>query len=542
MRVRKSLLTGGLATAMCLSAALPSYANKSDNFEIEVDLDALARKKSYLEELENFSPKKAGQPNVIVLLADDLGYTDTDLYSNLGCNVKTPNLRRLAESGVLCTNGYSSAPISSPSRAGLITGRNQQRFGFEYRIATLYPHTKGFKKFAAKHVNLGELHMNDYESYPTLRQMKQQGLPESEITMAEILKASGYSTAMIGKWDLGYRGNMLPEKMGFDYSYDFLEAFTLFAKESDKDIVNSYQDNYQDKYIWSRKRMGTCAIRRQGKRIVEKEYLTFAKAREAINFIDEKKADPFYMFLSFSAPHTPFQAPRRYYNMFPEVKDHNKRVYYAMIKALDDAIGDILDKLEREDLLENTLIFFASDNGGAEYTGATENYPLKAGKFSNFEGAIRVPYIVSWPKMLDGGRVYEKPVSTLDFFVTAARAAGVGALPGDRTYDGQDLLPHLAVNAAGEPHKALFWRAAYNKYVRSGDWKLIMDEKHGKFMLYNLSDDITESKNLYEQMPQKAAELKALYDEWEKGTIPPLWPYLMDYHYEVDGETFYYAL
>lgn len=540
MNFKKYLIAGGLATSICLSPAFS--ANKE--FDINIDQDLLKGKQDYLESVTALSDKD--QPNILIILADDLGYTDTNLYSDIyggiGNNVKTPNLKSLAENGVLCTDGYSSAPISSPSRAGLLTGRNQQRFGVEYRLATMYPHTKGIKKFAQKFINTGELHMNDYEAYPSTSQMKQQGMPESEITIADILKARGYNTALIGKWDLGYRGEKLPEKMGFDYSYDFLEAFTLFQKESDRDIVNSYQDNFQDRFIWSRKRKGTCAIRRQGKKIIEKEYLTFAKAREAVSYIDQNKDDPFFMYLSFNAPHTPFQAPRRYYNMFPEIKDHNTRVYCAMIKALDDAIGDVIDKLERENLLDNTLIFFASDNGGAQYTGATDNLPLKAGKFSNFEGAVRVPYLVSWPKELPGGEIYTRPVSLLDFFVTALEAAGVSELPQDRVYDGKNILPFLAGEKTGDPHKALYWRAAYNKYIRSGDWKLIFDEKNDKYLLYNLAQDISETNNLYEIETEKAKELKALYDEWEKGTIPSLWPYLMDYHYIIDGETFYYAL
>lgn len=549
-----ALLAAGVSTSL--------YGVDRKNFEIYPNKNLLKGKKEYLESLQKkFQDENENQlvkakkekPNLLFIVVDDLGKYDCSLYGEEGA-VKTPYLEELGASGAVFDSGLCSAPICSPSRAGILTGRQQQRFGFEYRLATIYPATKGIKKMAEFFVDLGNMKMSDQEIFPNKKQMRQQGIPKSEIILPEIVKTAGYRTSLVGKWDVGYANEMEPWNFGFDDSYGFLEAYTLFAPLCDPTIVESRQDNFQNRFIWSQGRKGTCAIFRNGKTINEKEYLTFAFSREAIKIIDarserrkearaknEGEGDPFFIYLAFNAPHTPFQAPLRYYNLFPEVKDHNKRVYYAMIKALDDAIGDVMQKLKRSGEWENTLICFCSDNGGAEYTLATENGPLKAGKFSNFEGAINIPYLISWPSQIPAGQRIKSPVSTLDFFVTATTAAGI-TLPSDRPYDGKNLLPALQQKVEFDKNRIFFWRAGYNKCCREGDWKLVVNEKSGQRELYHLKNDPYEKTNLKANEEKRFEAMWGKYQEWDKSVQKEAWPHVMDYGYMIDGELYYFAL
>jgi arylsulfatase A-like enzyme len=371
--------------------------------------------------------------------------------------------------------------------------------------------------------------------------MKKQGLPPSEITLGELLGNYGYSTGITGKWHLGFEEEFIPNNRGFDYQYGFYEAFSLFSPVDDPDVVHHRHDYFASKHIWKQERTGTSAIRRNHQVIEEPEYLTFRIAEEANAFMRRNREEPFFLYVPFSAPHTPFQAPRDYVDLFEHVEDVNKRVYYAMIKALDDAVGSILGTLEELGLEENTLILFASDNGGATYTGATENAPLKGGKFSNFEGGINVPATARWPGVIPEGSVFTPPVSLLDFFTTAARTAGA-PLPEDRVYDGVDLIPYLTGKAEGPPHEALYWRAAYNKAVRTGRWKLIIDEKADRTFLYDMETDKIERQNLAAERPEVTAELKEMLTAWESELMEPLWPRVMDFRFDIDGEIYDFAL
>jgi arylsulfatase A-like enzyme len=212
-----------------------------------------------------------------------------------------------------------------------------------------------------------------------------------------------------------------------------------------------------------------------------------------------------------------------------------------MIKALDDSVGMITEKLKELDLEEETLVVFASDNGGATYTGATDNAPLKGGKFTNFEGGINIPFIIKWKDVLEPGGVFENPVSLVDVFATAASAAEI-APPEERIYDGVDLIPYCTGEKTGPPHQALYWRAAYNKAIRMGEWKLIIDEKAGRTLLYNMETDKREHRNVAEQHPEVVEKLLTNLAVWERGLTEPLWPRVMDYRFEVDGKEFMFAL
>lgn len=476
--------------------------------------------------------------NIIILLADDLGKYDISLYG--GKSTPTPQIDSLAASGVTFTDGYASAAICSPSRAGLITGRYQERFGHEYQPGDRYPKNNleyyGFKYL----INTDGWRLNDKINYPNEASIKTQGLPKSEITFADLAKRQGYTTGIIGKWHLGHNKGFFPLDRGFDYHYGFYQAFSLYAPEDDNpDIINHHHKDFTDKTIWGNGRVGIGQIRRDSTIIDEKAYLTEKFAEEAEAFIDKNKNKPFLLYIPFNAPHTPFQVRKKYYDRFPNVKDENKRVYFAMISALDDAIGRIREKVKKEGLEENTLIIFSSDNGGADYTFATTNAPLKGGKFSHFEGGINVPFALSWKGKIKPNTVYKNPVSTLDIFTTIASAIG-SDLPKDRIYDGVDLIQTVNKNTVA--HKDLYWRSGDAKAIRSGDWKLVISGKTHEKWLYNLVSDKSEITDLSQKNPEKVKELQTALQTWEKGLIKPLWPNLTYYEFDFGKQKYFVDL
>ena len=509
-------------------------------WDFEFDREKILYKQNFLSEISG-APLRTEEPpvNILLITADDLGKTDISLYG--GTAVDTPNMDSIGHDGVTFTEAYSTSPICSPSRAGMITGRYQQRYGYEVQPQNRYGRNR-LELFVVEHfIDTGGWFLTENRGTPRKSQVEKQGLPPSEITLGELLGNYGYSTGITGKWHLGFEEDFVPNNRGFDYQYGFYEAFSLFSPVDDPDIVHHRHDYFASKHIWKQERTGSCAIRRNDRVIEEPEYLTFRIAEEANEFLDRHGEEPFFLYVPFSAPHTPFQAPKEYVDLYSHVEDRNKRVYYAMIKALDDAVGSILETVTRLGLDENTLILFASDNGGATYTGATENAPLKGGKFSNFEGGINVPAMARRPGSIPAGEVFDHPVSLLDFFMTAARTAGA-PLPEDRVYDGIYLIPYLTGKEAGPPHEALYWRAAYNKAVRAGRWKLIIDEKAGRTLLYDMENDKIERRNLAAEHPEIVADLRGKLAVWEKGLMEPLWPRVMDFRFVIDGEIYDFAL
>lgn len=496
----------------------------TDDTLVKVD-EVLAKGKSYFLAQPDSTTNHA-KPNVIILLADDLGKYDISLYG--GKAAPTPTIDSLAASGVTFTDGYVSAPICSPSRAGLLTGRYQQRFGHELQPGDRYP-KNNLEYLAVKYIlNTNDWHPNPKITYPSAKSIASQGLPQSEITFADLAKKQGYATGIIGKWHLGHTKGFTPLERGFDYHYGFYQAFSLFAHEDNPDIINHHHSDFTDKMIWGNGRVGTGRIRRDTTVIDEKAFLTEKFAEEATAFIDKNKKKPFLLYVPFNAPHTPFQVRKKYYDRFAHIKDENKRVYYAMISALDDAIAQILQKVKDEGLEENTLIVFASDNGGATYTHATTNAPLKGGKFSHFEGGINVPFALRWKGKIKAHTIYNQPVSTLDIFATIASAIGA-KLPSDRTYDGVDLVNKVNKNEAA--HASLFWRSGDAKAIRKGDWKLVISGKNQQLWLYNLQQDKAENIDVAAQNPAKVKELSIALENWEKGLKKPLWPSLMNYEF-----------
>ena len=430
-------------------------------------------------------------PNVVVILVDDLGYCDSELY---GCDtVPTPNIKRIADEGVLFTDGYVSSPVCSPSRAGLLTGRYQQRFGHEF------------------------LPMTGPES--------EDGLPPDEVTLAEALKEAGYAAGMVGKWHLGSHEKFNPINRGFDEFFGMTPGGTdyLDPTRDDARIMRRagelvIEPGPPSKSPWKGRRHGT--VIRGTTPVEENDYLTDAFTREAVAFIRKHKERPFFLYLPYTAVHGPLQVTQKYYDRFPHIEDEGRRIYAAMTSALDDGVGAVLDTLEEDGLEENTLVVFLSDNGAgvSEYCS---NEPLRLGKQTMFEGGIRVPFTMKWPARIPQGITYEHPVSALDIFPTAVAAASEG-LPTDRNIDGVDLIPYLDGSNRAKPHDRLFWRAGPIWAARVGDWKLIYAAD--RYWLYDLSKDIGEINNLAAERRDIVKTIKASYAQWNSGNIEPLWP------------------
>lgn len=423
----------------------------------------------------------AERPNIVIILADDLGYGDVGVQ---GCtDIPTPNIDRLASKGVRCTNGYSSHPFCSPMRAGFMAGRYQHRFGYERNIA--------------------------YDPHNLFM-----GLPASETTVPARLQKLGYTTGAFGKWHLGAAAPFQPNRRGFDFFYGFLGGgHDYFEVDLTRPMAEGYRQPLQ--------------------RNSEPEnlggYLTTVLSTEAVAFIEKHSDAPFFLYLAYNAPHTPLQAPEKYLKRFGSIQDEKRRAYAAMVNAMDDGIGGVLDAIGRLKLREKTLVFFLSDNGGPERSNASNNGPLRGQKGDVYEGGIRVPFIVSWPGNIPEGTTYERPVISLDVTCTALELAGA---PADSKLDGVNLVPHLSGENQGAPHQALFWRKENGEEwaVRAGSLKLLKERASETLRLYDLAVDIGETTDLFSIRPDAAGELKSMYASWNGKNKPPFFPGYRDYH------------
>jgi arylsulfatase A-like enzyme len=276
--------------------------------------------------------------------------------------------------------------------------------------------------------------------------------------------------------------------------------------------------------------------------VVENEdrYLTEYLGERAVEFVTRNAASdtPYFLYAAFTAPHTPLQTTKKYYDRFPHIKDDGMRVYASMIAALDDQVGAILDAVEASGESGNTIVYFMSDNGCAAYVqGICDCQPLRGGKLSHYEGGTRVPFMVKWPDRLEAGKVYREIVSTMDVFTTSLTSAG-GKLPTDRVFDGVDLVPFLRGQVQGIPHDQLAWRRTPHASIRKGDWKL-WKSLDGKFTyLFNLKDDLNETANLAASEPAKLKELNDAFDLWAKDLKDPAWPSRPFTNYNVCGTPF----
>lgn len=502
-------------------------------WRIRFDKQEIAAKEAFL--FHKSRSENKGLPNIIFILADDLGKSDLSIYG--GTHLNTPHIDAIGREGVVFNEAYVTAPICSPSRAAIMTGRYQERFGYYVQPEEKYPRNYLYYYMGKYFIRKNDWVLDTKPSYPAKKQIKKQGLPPDEITLAELLKAKGYHTGIIGKWHLGFENGFKPNQRGFDYQYGFYSAFTLYADKKDPKIETHIHHEFSDKYMWRKGRSGTGAILRNDTLVEEKEYLTFKIKDEAIHYMEKHQHQPFFLYLPFSAPHAPYQVTKEYYNKFSWVTDHNKRVYYAMVAAFDDAVGEIMQKLKDLNLEENTIIYFLSDNGGASYIGATDNYPLKGGKFSTFEGGINVPFMMKWKGKIPAGIVYNKPVISMDVFASSI-AASHTELPHDRVYDGRDLVPYVTGEKNEDPHTALYWKAFHIKAMRKGDWKFIINTRDHWALLYNLKNDKSENINLKSVKPDVLKEMLEDFERWDKETKAPLWPSIMDYRFVIKDSTY----
>ncbi|MFN8277475.1 MAG: sulfatase-like hydrolase/transferase [Chitinophagales bacterium] len=531
-----------MAVALVLAGGAMAFLLKpriSDKFKIYFDEKLIAGKKDFLA--TPVSGNNAA-PNLIIILADDLGQTDISRYGNQ--LVATPNIDAIGANGVTFTEGYITSAVCSPSRAGLLTGRYQQRFGHELQPNHRYLRNMleyyGFK-LLPRFRPLTPLKATEV---PSFEDRIRQGLPPSEITLAELLHKYDYQNAIIGKWHLGAADFAKPCARGFDYQYGFYEAFTLYAAKKTKGIVDMpLKRDFMDKHEWrtAEGRTGNCAILRNCcERQEENKYLTDKLTDEALAFMDRTAGQPFFLYLPYNAPHAPLQAPQAYYNKMAHIKDPVKRVYAAMIASLDDQVGRVTQYLREHHLEENTLVVFLSDNGGAVYNGTTDNAPYRGGKLTNFEGGIRVPFMMQWKGKINPGVYFREPVISLDIFATVAANFGL-QLPADRVYDGVNLIPFVNAQQTGAPHQQLCWRSDFNKAIRKGDWKLLVNEFDNQNQLFNLREDPSEQRNRYATDTLKARELNTALDQWEAEMIKPLWPRVVNYVYKDAGGKYTFA-
>lgn len=454
----------------------------------------------------------ARQPNIVLLFADDLG------YGELGCQgnpeIPTPHIDSLARNGVRLTQGYVTAAYCSASRAGLLTGRYQTRFGYEF--------------------NPVGAHNEDPAA----------GLPPSERTLADELRDAGYVTGLVGKWHLGGTAKYFPLRRGFDEFFGFLHEGHYFVPppyrgvttwlrrrtlpgggqgrwmSADETLIYStHLNNHEPDYDANN------PLYRGGQPVVETEYLTDALTREAVDFIGRHRDQPFFLHLAYNAVHSPMQGAERYMRKFAHIPDIQRRIFAAMLANLDDSVGAVLRQLRAAQLEESTLIFFVSDNGGPTKELTSSNLPLRDGKGSVYEGGLRVPFLAQWKGTLPANLTYQNPVTSLDIFGTATALAGA-KLNAKVRRDGVNLMPYLTGRNTARPHEQLYWRLGNKSALRLGDWKLVRNPGRGQpadWQLYDLSKDIGETKDLAAENPAKLGELKRAWEALDAEMIPPIW-------------------
>ena len=418
----------------------------------------------------------ADKPNILIILTDDMGYADIGVH---GCkDIPTPHIDSLARNGARFTDSYAAGSFCTPTRAALMGGRYQQRSGNEDLANVTGP------------------------------------LPPAVVTLPQRLKSAGYVTGMAGKWHLGEKEGVRPTERGYDEFYGILGG----------GVANNIPGSPAGK--GKGKGGGKVMVVRGVTPEPATEYLQDAWRREAVRFVEAHRGGKWFFYLAFNAVHTPVQATEKYLKRFAHIEDKQRRVYAAMLSAVDDAIGAVLAKLRETGQLERTLIFFHNDNGGPTTRNAvngSRNTPLRGSKCETFEGGIRVPLLAQWPGVIKPGTVYRQPVITMD--ITATAIAAGGAKPDG--LDGVNLLPYLNGDKTGAPHDALFWRCrtrSNNFAARQGDWKIVWstegaaepgpNQKPARFMLFNLAEDLSEQNDLAAKHPDKLAALRKLWEAW----------------------------
>jgi arylsulfatase A-like enzyme len=406
--------------------------------------------------------RRSDKPNIVVILTDDQGYADISFNPRHPNEVSTPHMDALAREGVFFSQGYISGNVCSPTRAGIMTGRYQQRVG-------IYTAGEGGS-----------------------------GLPLAETIFPQFLKGAGYVCGAFGKWHLGLTREYSPCARGFDAFYGFLGrgAHDYF------DLANEESPLYRD-----------------FEPIQDQGYLTTRLTEEATSFIRQHKDEPFFCYLAYNAVHAPPQAPEDDIKLF-DTGDEQRDILMAMLKHLDAGVGRVVQTLKKEGVWENTLLFFLTDNGGSKAMHAV-NTPLRGFKQWNYEGGIRTPFVVSWPARFEGGRTVDTPIISLDILPTALAAAGLPA-PKDKPFDGKSVLPVLQGRTT-TLHDHLFWSEGGSSgewAVRSGKWKLVANKT--MLELFDLEADPSEGTNLADDYPQKVQQLRTLYEAWLDEMAEPL--------------------
>lgn len=457
--------------------------------------------------------EESQRPNIVLLFADDLGYGETGCQGNP--EIPTPHIDSIAADGVRFTNGYVTAPYCSASRAGLLTGKYQTRFGYE------------FNPIGADNEDPNA------------------GLPPSQKTIANHLHDAGYATALIGKWHLGGTAKYHPYRRGFDEFFGFLHEGHYFVPPPYKGVTTMLRRRTLptgEKGRWISRNGRTVlsthmgydepaydannAILRGSQPVVEHEYLTDALTREAVDFIDRNQERPFFLYLAYNAVHSPLQGADAYMEKFSSIDDVHRRIFAAMLSNMDDSVGTVLNALQKAGLTDNTLVFFVSDNGGPTRELTSSNAPLRGEKGSIYEGGIRVPFLMKWPGRVKAGSEYQKPVISLDIFGTAAVVAD-NPVPKGRAIDGVNLMPFLSGISSDAPHDELFWRVGAKAAIRKGEWKLLRNpgrrQKNADWELYNLKNDISEANNLTDSHPEQVEKLLTAWNRLNDQMIDPIW-------------------
>ncbi|QDT53262.1 Arylsulfatase precursor [Caulifigura coniformis] len=449
------------------------------------------------------------RPNIVLIIADDLGRGEPGCY---GGDLPTPNIDSLAAAGIRFNAGYVTAPFCAASRAALLTGRYQNRYGFE------------FNPIGAANAD------------------PEVGLPLYETTLPDLLRLAGYSTALIGKWHLGGTAAFHPQRRGFDEFFGFLhEGHTYVPSPFEGHVTWLRRRRLPDggvgrwtspdgRMIWSTHLNSfepdydaDNPILRSSQPVDERENLTDAFTREAERFLERNRSQPFFLCLSYNAVHSPIQARSDDLGKFAHIEDIHRRLFASMLSHLDDGIGRVVHKLRELGIEENTLVVFLSDNGGPTRELTSSNHPFRGQKGQLFEGGIRVPMIMKWPARYPKGRVEERMVSALDLLPTATAAAGLTGLQG---LDGVDLTPALSTDSTDEIHAGHYWRVGESAAYRAGDWKILCRFHEAGlpvWELFNLKDDPAESTNLAAKNPEQVDRLERAWRVLNNRMIPPNW-------------------
>jgi arylsulfatase B len=452
-----------------------------------------------------------GKPNVLLVVVDDLGYGELGCQGN--AQIPTPQIDSIAANGVRFTDGYVSGPVCCPSRAGFITGRYQTRFGHEHNAIGLQ--------------NLD----------PAV------GLPLSQKTIADLMKAQGYATGLVGKWHLGASERYHPMKRGFDEFYGFLNEGHFYVDPPYEGVLSWFRVKSlpggeagrrmrKGNYVFST-HMGNTEpmydrenplMRGYNKLGPERDFLTDALTREAISFVNRHVDEPWFLYLSYNVPHSPLQTKFEDAERMKEIEDIHRRIFAGMMVNLDDNVGRLLRVLDYHKLTEETLIIFFSDNGAPTRELTSSNAPLRGEKGRVYEGGLRVPFLIQWKGNVPAGKVYRNPVIALDALPTSLAAIGA-EIPDN--LDGVNLLPYLRGETTGVPHDSLYWRYGNRTALRQGKWKILSNPGYGettaRFELYDLAADIGEETDLAAEQPVVFKKLKAELDRMNGEMVPALW-------------------